>query len=123
MTTRKGSLLQVLKEWHSPWLFFPGSFKVSKFEYYWLEKQSEPPNQLTNQNPENLYWKKKNPTYFPIRIFLFGPFPKKSSGAGLFLTGLIGLESGGLKEKILFSIKPAIFREQNQAISLQMVSS
>jgi len=33
-----------------------------------------------------------------MRIFLFGPFPKKSSGAGLFLAGLIGLESGGLQK-------------------------
>lgn len=74
--------------------------------------QKNPPNQPTETCNE------KNPTYFPIRIFLFGPFPKKSSGAGLFLTGLIGLESGGLQEKkMLFSIKLIIFKEQNQAIS------
>lgn len=46
---------------------------------------------------------------------MFGPFPRKSSGAGLFLAGLIGLESGGLKEKKkkkqLFNIKSVIFKK------------
>lgn len=32
-------------------------------------------------------------TYFPIKIFRSGPFPRKSSGACLFLVGLLGLSS------------------------------
>ena len=32
-------------------------------------------------------------TYFPIRIFLLGPFPRKSSGAVLFRATLVGLVS------------------------------
>lgn len=55
---------------------------------------TKPPKTTNQPKPRNSG--KENPTYFPIRIFLFDPFPKKSSGAGLFLTGLIGLESGGL---------------------------
>lgn len=50
----------------------------------------------------------KDLTYFPMRIFLLGPFPRKSSGAGLFRTkGLIGLESPGLKKSMLSHIVQA----------------
>lgn len=36
-------------------------------------------------------------TYFPMKTFLSGPLPRKSSGACLFLMGLLGLSSTGLR--------------------------
>lgn len=39
-----------------------------------------------------------NISYFPMSILRSGPFPRKSSGAALFLLGRMGLVSVGLRE-------------------------
>lgn len=52
----------------------------------------------TNKKPNHTSHHSTSPspdssTYFPIKIFRSGPFPRKSSGACLFLVGLLGLSS------------------------------